>query len=88
MPRAGRMARFLALLLFLTFAAGASLALAQRKPYDIGNCYQWKGCRGDSIGNMWMYDPDRCKAMGGKSWMDETGQCHDLPDGAQVVRIP
>ncbi len=82
------MLRLAVLALLLSFAAGAPLVLAQRKPYDLGNCYQWKGCRGDSIGNLWTYDPDRCKAIGGKSWMDESGRCYDLPDGPQVVGIP
>ncbi len=69
-------------------AAEAPLILAQRKPYDRGNCFQWKGCRGDSIGAMWVRDPDICKALGGKSWLDGYGRCHSLPDGAQVVTIP
>lgn len=84
MPK--NLAIFLLLAVFAT--ADAPLALAQRKPYDTGNCFQWKGCRGDSIGALWTVDPDRCKAIGGKSWSDETDECYNLPDGAQVVIIP
>ncbi|MGL4209372.1 MAG: hypothetical protein ACRCTY_08290 [Candidatus Adiutrix sp.] len=55
--------------------------LAQRKPHDLGNCYQWKGCRGDSIGNMWVATPELCARLGGKSWMDTRGQCQNITPG-------
>jgi hypothetical protein len=54
---------------------------AQRKPHDIGNCFQWVGCRGDSIGRMWVDSANICKSLGGKSWLDQNGRCHDLPAG-------
>ena len=59
----------------------ATIVPAQRKQYDQGNCYQWKKCRGDSIGNAWVHDPCFCSIQGGRSWMDRTGKCHDLLDG-------
>ncbi|UQZ88287.1 hypothetical protein C4J81_03315 [Deltaproteobacteria bacterium Smac51] len=95
--------QFIFSLLVVMFAADSNIALptademaglagrmvlAQKKPHDPGNCFHWKGCKGDSIGAMWTFDPDRCKAIGGKSWMDEAGECYNLPDGAQVVTIP
>jgi len=56
----------------------------QRKPYDRGNCYQWQGCKGDSIGNMWIHAPNFCAALGGRSWYnDETGRCRNIPPGRQ-----
>lgn len=57
------------------------LLAQQRKQYDRGNCYQWKLCRGDSIGNAWVGDPCFCSIQGGRSWMDTRGKCHDLIDG-------
>ena len=58
---------------------GGALLFVQRKPYDRGNCFQWLGCRGDSIGAMWIHAPDFCAALGGRSWLDEeTGRCHNL----------
>ncbi len=78
----------LSCLFSLSALDNGALILAQRKPHDTGNCFQWKGCKGDSIGALWTFDPDRCKALGGKSWADERDQCYDLPDGAQVVIIP
>ena len=52
------------------------------RPYDRGNCFHWQGCRGESIGAMWIHAPDFCAALGGRSWMDrETGRCHNLPPG-------
>jgi hypothetical protein len=63
-------------------APGEVLLFVQRKPYDRGNCFQWQGCRGDSIGNMWVHAPEFCKALGGRSWLDEdTGRCHNLRPG-------
>ncbi|MDR1921591.1 MAG: hypothetical protein LBS31_07615, partial [Candidatus Adiutrix sp.] len=61
---------------------------ARRKPYDRGNCFQAQGCRGDSIGAMWIQAPDFCKAMGGKSWLDQNGRCHDLPAGLLTDQRP
>ena len=55
--------------------------LAQRKPYDRGNCFHWPGCRGESLGAMWVHAPDFCAALGGRSWLDEAGRCHDLTPG-------
>ena len=52
------------------------------RPYDRGNCFHWQGCRGESIGAMWIHAPDFCAALGGRSWMDrEAGRCHNLPPG-------
>jgi len=57
-----------------------ALQLVQRKPYDRGNCFHWPGCKGESIGAMWIHAPDFCAALGGRSWLDEeTGRCHNLP---------
>ena len=69
-------------------AAETLLLLAQRKPHDRGNCFQWKGCRGDSIGMLWVHAADYCKTMGGKSWMDVDGQCYNLPDGPHNIVGP
>lgn len=55
--------------------------LVQRKPHDRGNCFHWTGCRGDSIGATWIQTPDLCKALGGKSWLDNQLKCHNLPPG-------
>jgi len=61
---------------------GGGILLVKRKPYDRGNCFQWQGCRGDSIGNMWIHAPDFCAALGGRSWLnEETGRCHNLKPG-------
>jgi len=61
---------------------GEALLFAQRKPYDRGNCFHWQGCRGESLGAMWIHAPDFCAALGGRSWLDEeTGRCHDIPPG-------
>jgi len=52
------------------------------RPYDRGNCFHWQGCRGESLGAMWIHAPDFCAALGGRSWMDRyTGRCHNLPPG-------
>jgi hypothetical protein len=59
----------------------APLPMAQRKSYDLGNCFQWKTCKGDSIGMLWVHAPEFCATMGGKGWMDEGGRCHSLPEG-------
>lgn len=73
-------------------AAGAETAspalLAQLKPHELGNCFQWTGCRGDSIGMQWVHAPEFCGAMAGKSWMDQSGQCHDLPEGPWRTQPP
>ncbi len=52
-----------------------------RKSYDLGNCYQYSLCRGDSIGNMWVHAPKFCATLGGKSWMNENQQCFELVPG-------
>ncbi|MDR2945831.1 MAG: hypothetical protein LBV79_03690 [Candidatus Adiutrix sp.] len=62
--------------------------MVQRKPYDLGNCYSVIGCKGDSIGMMWVDFPDFCKSMGGRSWMHADGQCYDLPPGPQNILGP
>ena len=72
---------FLLLILPAGTNGDEALLLAQRKQYDKGNCYQWKFCRGDSIGNAWVHDPCFCTIQGGRGWMDKTGKCHDLLDG-------
>lgn len=58
-----------------------TLLLAQRKPYDRGNCFLHVGCRGESMGATWIDTPASCKALGGKSWMDRKLKCHNLPAG-------
>lgn len=55
------------------------LPAARPNPFNRGNCYQWKGCRGETIGNMPMEAPDYCGPLGGKSWRAEDGRCLDLP---------
>ncbi|MDR2200112.1 MAG: hypothetical protein LBR53_11820 [Deltaproteobacteria bacterium] len=62
------------------------LRAARPNPYNIGNCYQYKNCLGESIGNMWFYNPDFCKPVGGKSWMNEQKKCFNLPDGPQPLK--
>ena len=69
-------------------SAAPSVQLAQLKPHELGNCFQWKGCRGDSIGMQWVHAPEFCGAMAGKSWMDPTGKCHDLPEGPWRTQSP
>jgi hypothetical protein len=59
--------------------------IARFNPYNIGNCYQYKNCLGESIGNMWFYNPDFCKPAGGKSWKNNLGRCFNLPDGPQPI---
>jgi hypothetical protein len=61
------------------------LYAARPNPYNIGNCYQYKNCLGESIGNMWISNPEFCKPLGGKSWMDRTGRCINFPDGPQPL---
>jgi len=68
-------------------AAGPE-ALAQRKPHDIGNCFQWAGCKGDSIGRMWVHAPEFCGSIGGRSWLDESLLCHDLTDSRSYATEP
>ena len=64
-------------------AEAGAFRLIQRKPYDRGNCFHWPGCRGESIGAMWVHAPEFCAALGGRSWLDEsTGRCYDLRPGA------
>ncbi|MDR2459702.1 MAG: hypothetical protein LBE38_02805 [Deltaproteobacteria bacterium] len=61
------------------------LFAARPNPYNIGNCYQYKNCLGESIGNMWIADPKFCKPLGGKSWMNAQGRCLNFPDGPQPI---
>jgi hypothetical protein len=70
----------------LSLADGEALSFAQfapqRKPYDRGNCFHWQGCKGESIGAMWVHAPEFCAAMGGRSWIDEsTGLCYNITPG-------
>ncbi len=64
------------------------LLVAQKRPHDRGNCFQWKGCRGDSLGQMWVHAPEFCAILGGRSWMDQNGRCHNLPDGPRATEAP
>ncbi len=68
--------------------AASSVQVARLKPHELGNCFQWKGCRGDSIGMQWVHAPEFCGAMAGKSWMDPNGRCHDLPEGPWRTHHP
>ncbi|MDR2352392.1 MAG: hypothetical protein LBF22_04380 [Deltaproteobacteria bacterium] len=58
---------------------------ARPNPLNIGNCYQYKNCLGESIGNMWFHSPEFCKPNGGKSWKNREGRCFNLPDGPQPL---
>lgn len=62
--------------------------MAQMKPRERGNCFQWTNCRGDSIGAMWVSDPDICKSLGGKSWMAPDRKCYNLPGGPHNIQGP
>jgi hypothetical protein len=53
---------------------------ARPSPYNRGNCFQWKKCLGETIGNMWVDSPDYCGPLGGKSWKGQDGRCIDLMD--------
>jgi hypothetical protein len=64
---------------------GDLIPVARPNPYNIGNCFQYKNCLGESIGNMWFYNPDFCKPAGGKSWKNNLGRCFNLPDGPQPI---
>ncbi|MDR2141063.1 MAG: hypothetical protein LBR11_04620, partial [Deltaproteobacteria bacterium] len=44
------------------------IPIARPNPQDRGNCYQWKGCKGESIGAMPVDNPEFCGPLGGKSW--------------------
>jgi hypothetical protein len=60
-------------------ASGAEILMAARpNPYNRGNCFQWKQCLGETIGNMWVDSPDYCGPLGGKSWKGQDGVCIDL----------
>ncbi|MDR0356207.1 MAG: hypothetical protein LBJ64_10825 [Deltaproteobacteria bacterium] len=59
---------------------GEILLAARPNPYNRGNCFQWKRCLGESIGNMWVDSPDFCGPLGGKSWKGRDGKCLDLMD--------
>jgi hypothetical protein len=69
-------------------AGGPPPLMAQTKPRERGNCFQWPGCRGDSIGAMWVTDPDICKSLGGKSWMAPDRKCYNLPGGPHNIQGP
>ncbi|MDR2405282.1 MAG: hypothetical protein LBE27_02815 [Deltaproteobacteria bacterium] len=69
----------------LPFGPGDLGYAARPNPYNIGNCFQYKNCLGESIGNMWFYNPDFCKPAGGKSWKNNIGKCYNLPDGPQPI---
>jgi hypothetical protein len=55
-----------------------TLMAARPNPYNRGNCFQWKRCLGETIGNMWVDSPEFCGPLGGKSWKGQDGQCVDL----------
>jgi hypothetical protein len=57
---------------------GRALLAARPNPQNRGNCFQWKRCRGETIGNMWIGDPGFCGPLGGKSWKAPDGRCLDL----------
>ncbi|MDR2366661.1 MAG: hypothetical protein LBF58_00905 [Deltaproteobacteria bacterium] len=54
------------------------LVAARPNPYNRGNCFQWKKCLGETIGNMWVDAPEFCGPLGGKSWKGRDGVCRDL----------
>jgi hypothetical protein len=60
--------------------AGDVLTAARPDPRNIGNCFQWKKCLGETIGNMWVDSPEFCGPLGGKSWKAFDGSCLDLLD--------
>jgi hypothetical protein len=65
---------------------GRAIAPAARPdPRNLGNCYQYKNCLGESIGNMPISNPEFCKPLGGKSWMGPQGKCVNFPDGPQPL---
>jgi hypothetical protein len=64
------------------------LPVARPNPYDRGTCYQWKGCLGESIGSMPVDRPEFCGPIGGKSWKDFDGKCHNLPQGPLKTEPP
>jgi hypothetical protein len=55
------------------------LRAARPNPKNRGDCYQWKRCLGESIGNMPIEAPEFCRPLGGKSWKSPEGRCVDLP---------
>jgi hypothetical protein len=61
------------------------IPIARPNPYDRGNCFQWKGCKGESIGSMPVELPEFCGPLGGKSWKDTAGKCRDLPEGPRAT---
>ncbi|MDR1314729.1 MAG: hypothetical protein LBQ12_13835 [Deltaproteobacteria bacterium] len=63
----------------------AAVPAARPDPRNRGNCYQYKKCLGESIGNMPVESPEYCKPIGGKSWMNGQGRCFDFPDGPQPL---
>jgi hypothetical protein len=54
------------------------LFAARPNPFNRGNCFQWKKCLGETIGNMWVDSPEFCGPLGGKSWKSRDGRCIDL----------
>ncbi|MDR1872577.1 MAG: hypothetical protein LBS60_11775 [Deltaproteobacteria bacterium] len=65
----------------VTPGEGQIIPCARPNPYDRGNCFQWKGCKGESIGSMPVDSPEFCGPLGGKSWKAFDGRCLDLKDG-------
>jgi hypothetical protein len=61
------------------------LLAARPNPYNRGNCFQWKRCLGETIGNMWIEDPQYCAPLGGKSWKSEEGKCINLMEPPWLV---
>jgi hypothetical protein len=67
--------------LVLPYMGWSFLPAVRKDPRNRGNCYLWKNCQGDTVGNMWFYDAIReCRPMGGKSWRNEKGFCFNIPD--------
>lgn len=81
------MGALIGLVLLLNVWSGPEM-MAQVKPQERGNCFQWPNCRGDSIGAAWIDDPDACKIMGGKSWMAPDRKCYNLPGGPHHIQGP
>ncbi|MDR1546181.1 MAG: hypothetical protein LBU12_05625 [Deltaproteobacteria bacterium] len=54
------------------------LTAARENPRNIGNCYHFKNCLGETIGNTWIEDPKFCGPLGGQSWRNADGRCFNL----------
>jgi hypothetical protein len=65
-----------------------TVPIARPNPYDRGTCFQWKGCKGESIGAMPVDRPEFCGPLGGKSWKNFDGKCVDLPEGPRASEPP